>query len=335
MSMAILLTWAAGCGPADPEEQVPSSTGTSGTGTTKADEPDPSSENPPSTEGGSASSDTALPTGSTSAADTGEGDECNSHVDCPDGQACETPTYDPNRCVDVECIDDTDCPEDFYCYKGTHHVDGGSCEPVRPRTSGFGYPVGDQSTWPAGGWYVTQVLGHYLNYMGFEGGHLAQDVAAGTEAETAGAPVYSIGDGEVLYAGTNSSTYVNVVLIRHDLGTEGVVCSFYGHLGSTTVTEGQTVSRGEQIATVLDWAAQFGPANSHLHYVVLGEDLCNASDAAGGALICGYDDTAGPNGIETLDDEPYSYTSVGDVCGTQQYPDAFISPSQFIELRHF
>ena len=106
--------------------------------------------------------------------------------------------------------------------------------------------------------------------------------------------------------------------------------SFYGHLGSVTVAEGEVVAQGDPIATVLDWAAEFGPQNSHLHYVMLSADLCAASDAAGGSLICGYDDTAGPNGIETLDDEPYSYTSVGDPCGTQAYPDAFISPSQFI-----
>lgn len=242
--------------------------------------------------------------------------------------------FDPARCVDVECIDHEDCEDGYVCHHGPH-ADGGVCQPTEPGTPGFGYPVGDKATWPAGGWFVTQVLGHYLDTADFKGGHLAQDIAAGTEAETANAPVYAIGDGEVLYAGPNASTYVNVVLVRHDLGSEGVVCSFYGHLGSTTVTEGQRVARGDQIATVLDWAAHFGPANSHLHYVVLSEALCMASDAADGALICGYDDTASPNGIETLGDEPYSYTSVGDPCGTHQYPDAFISPSQFIEAHHF
>lgn len=198
---------------------------------------------------------------------------------------------------------------------------------------GFGFPVGDGTTYPAGGWFVEQVLGHYFNSGGFVGGHLAEDIAAG-EAATANAPVLAVADGEVLYAGPNSSTYVNVVLIEHAVdGT--TVCSFYGHLGSVSVASGETVTRGQQIANVLDWQAQFGVANSHLHYVLLSADLCAASDAANGALVCGYDDTPGPNGIEDLDSEPATYTSVGDVCGDHNYPDAFIAPSQFIAAHHF
>jgi hypothetical protein len=69
--------------------------------------------------------------------------------------------------------------------------------------------------------------------------------------------------------------------------------------------------------------------------VLLSPELCAASDAAGGALVCGYDDTPGPNGIVDLDTEPASYTSVGDPCGDHQYPEAFWSPSQFIEAHHF
>jgi murein DD-endopeptidase MepM/ murein hydrolase activator NlpD len=200
---------------------------------------------------------------------------------------------------------------------------------------GFGYPVGDKATSPAGGWVVTQVLGHYLNWNGFVGGHLAQDVASGDgEAATAGAPVYAVADGTVLYAGPNSSTYVHVVLVQHELDG-GTVCSFYGHLGTVTVSEGQPVARGDQVATVLDWQARFGGANSHLHYVLLSAALCAASDAANGALICGYDQTSGPNGITDLSSEPAVYTSVGDVCGDHAYPDAFHSPSKFIDAHHF
>jgi len=199
---------------------------------------------------------------------------------------------------------------------------------------GFGYPVGDGTTGPAGGWTVTQVLGHYLNSGSFVGGHLAQDIANG-EAATANAPVFSVADGTVLYAGGNASTYVNVVLVEHAHPDGGTICSFYGHLGSVTVSAGDVVTRGQQIATVLDWQAQFGSTNSHLHYVLLSSDLCAASDAANGALICGYDDTAGPNGIEGLDTEPFTYTSIGDACGDHNYPDSFISPSQFIDLHHY
>ena len=202
------------------------------------------------------------------------------------------------------------------------------------QTGGFGYPVGDKTTYPAGGWTVTQVLGHYLNSGGFVGGHLAQDIAS-DEATTANAPVYSVADGLVLYAGANSSTYVNVVLIQHDLGKGESICSFYGHLGTTTVTAGQTVHRGDPIATVLDWNATFGAPMSHLHYVLLSAELCAASDAANGALVCGYDNTSGPTGVTNLSNEPAVYTSVGDPCGDHNYPNAFYSPSQFIQAHHF
>lgn len=211
---------------------------------------------------------------------------------------------------------------------------GGGNPPGSGATAGFGYPVGDQTTYPAGGWSVTQVLGHYLDWDGFTGGHLAEDIAAG-EAATANAPVYSVADGEVLYAGYNSSSYVNVVLIRHDLGNGESICSFYGHLGSVSVSKGQKITRGTQIANVLDWKAQFGGANSHLHYVLLSAGLCNLSAASSGASICGYDKTSGPNGIETLEDEPATYTSIGDACGDHNYPDGFIAPSKFISAHHF
>ena len=224
-----------------------------------------------------------------------DGDELRSHDCAADGEVCEW----QNDEIGYNCL---------------------------PMAGAFGYPVGDLVTAPAGGWTVTQVLGHWL--PGY-GGHLAQDIAAG-EAATAGATVHSIGPGVVLYAGPNTSSYVNVVLIEHDLGAEGVVCSFYGHLGSVSVAEGQVVDRGDPIATVLDWNAHFGGANSHLHYVILNADLCAASDAAAGALVCGYDSTAGDNGIGTLAEEPYSYASIGDPCGDHGYGEAFISPSQFI-----
>lgn len=199
----------------------------------------------------------------------------------------------------------------------------------------FGFPVGDRTTFPAGGFRLVQVLGHYFNSGSFVGGHLAEDVAAESEAASRNAPVYSVADGTVLYAGPNGSTYRNVVLIEHALRDGSTVCSFYGHLNAPTVATGASVKRGDPIATILDWSAAFGGDNSHLHYVILSEALCRASAAAKGGLVCGYDDTKGPNGIETIDDAPERYTSVGDVCGTQKYPEAFIAPSKFIAKNHF
>lgn len=215
---------------------------------------------------------------------------------------------------------------------GYNCMNGGSSPGGGGVALGFGYPVGDLTTYPAGGWTVSQVLGHYYEVYG--GVHMAEDISAG-EAATAKAPVHSVANGVVRYAGPNGSSYVNVVLIEHDLGNGQRICSFYGHLEYVTVSTGQTVSRGDKIAAVLDWVAYEGYANSHLHYVFLSPEMCDASAAASGALVCGYDTGTGYTGIETLADEPATWTSSYDVCGTQQYEGAFIAPSQFIQAHHF
>lgn len=253
----------------------------------------------------------------------------------------EATTAPPAGCGDVDytgycdgdllvwCEDDmlkmVDCAADGrVCVYESDQV-GYNCV-VPPGTGGFGYPVGDRSTSPAGGWVVTQVLAHY--YDAFGGGHLAHDVAIG-EAETAGAPVYAVADGVVRYAGPNASSYVHVVLIEH-AHDGGAICSFYGHLNAPSVATGQMVARGDQVATILDQSG-----NSHLHYVMLSKQLCDASAAASGALICGYDGTQGFNGVTDLGNEPAVYTALPNVCQNQNYPDGFLSPSKFIDAHHF
>ena len=144
---------------------------------------------------------------------------------------------------------------------------------------------------------VEQVLGHYFAAWG--GRHLAEDVtdpAGGAAAVNA--PVYAVADGVVRYAGPNSSTYLHVVLIEHDLADGSAVCSFYGHINAPLVAAGDVVTRGQPIASVADWAvAGGGPtSNTHLHYVLLSKQLCDASAAAGGGLVCGYD-SGGESGV--------------------------------------
>ncbi len=223
-----------------------------------------------------------------------------------------------------------------HCCGGTNDPTAGTGDGDGDVGNGFGYPVGDTSSYPAGGWQVWQVLGHYWDAYG--GRHMAQDIAApGGGAATANAPVYSVADGLVRYAGSNSSSYRNVVLIEHDDGQGGSICSFYGHTNPPMVSAGQQVTRGQQITTVRDWAACIdggSTSNTHLHYVLLSKALCDASAAASGSLVCGYDD-GGPNDIDTLAEEPYYYTAINDVCGDSQYADSFVSPTKFIEDHHF
>lgn len=127
-----------------------------------------------------------------------------------------------------------------------------------PATGGFGYPVGDLTSDPAGGWSIGQVMAHYLPDYG--GRHLAHDVnhPDGGPA-TVGAPVHAVADGVVRYAGPNSSSYKNVVLIEHSAEDGGgeVVCSFYGHVDAPSVATGDVVTRGQQITRVKSWAECF------------------------------------------------------------------------------
>ncbi|MFV8750667.1 M23 family metallopeptidase [Nannocystaceae bacterium ST9] len=234
-----------------------------------------------------------------------------------------TPTYDCNHCCGGNS-NDTDPTAGSTTGDGDGDI------------GGFGYPVGDTSSYPAGGWQVWQVLGHYWDAYG--GRHMAQDVAApGGGAATVNAPVYAVADGVVRYAGANASSYRNVVLIEHDDGQGGKICSFYGHTNPPLVGTGQQVTRGQQITTVRDWASCVdggASSNTHLHYVLLSKPLCDASAASGGALICGYDD-GGPSDVDTIAEEPYYYTAISDACGDWQYANSFVSPTKFIEDHHF
>jgi murein DD-endopeptidase MepM/ murein hydrolase activator NlpD len=209
-------------------------------------------------------------------------------------------------------------------------------------TLGFGYPVGDGSTYPAGGWSVWQVLSHY--WSAYDGRHLAHDISLPGGVAAVGAPVFSVAAGRVLYAKTNASSYRHVVLIEHEVGDGTKVCSFYGHITAPVVVAGQRVARGEAIATVLDWAdavAGGASSNTHLHYVLLDEAYCAFAASTGtapgsGSGVCGYD-SGGDNGLDWTDlaAEPFSYTAVADACGASAFAGGLLSPTQFIEQHHF
>jgi len=210
----------------------------------------------------------------------------------------------------------------------------GCCGPgipnsMQPVSGGFGYPVGDKSTSPAGGggWSVWQVLGHYWSNYG--GAHLAEDIG---KANAAYSPVYSVADGVVLVASKNSSSYVNVVLIQHTLADSSKVCSFYGHLAALNVSPGQTVKRGDQIATLLDQGT-----NSHLHYFIAEKNLCDKIASLSGGGACGYDGSSGVAGLDFTDlaKEPASYSPSGtnNGCSLQGY--SILAPHKYIDAHHF
>lgn len=100
----------------------------------------------------------------------------------------------------------------------------------------------------------TRPLENYTWMRGFSlGGHEGVDLAANE-----GTPVFAAGGGTVVYAGWNDTGYGNVVVIAH-----GAVFSIYGHLDSTAVRCGQSVSAGNVIGQSGNTGRSSGP---HLHF---------------------------------------------------------------------
>ena len=85
--------------------------------------------------------------------------------------------------------------------------------------------------------------------------HNGVDIGAGY-----GSPIYAAAGGEVIFAGYMRG-YGNTVLIDHG----GGISTLYGHCSALLVSEGQTVSQGQNIARVGSTGMSTGP---HLHWEV-------------------------------------------------------------------
>jgi murein DD-endopeptidase MepM/ murein hydrolase activator NlpD len=90
---------------------------------------------------------------------------------------------------------------------------------------------------------VWPVRGTIASTFGSKGGGIAND---GIDIRAAaGAPVVAVDNGIVAYAGNELKALGNLVLIQH----AGNWVSAYANTGSLTVQKGQTVTRGQQVAT--------------------------------------------------------------------------------------
>jgi murein DD-endopeptidase MepM/ murein hydrolase activator NlpD len=121
--------------------------------------------------------------------------------------------------------------------------------------NGFDFPVGKPE---AQGYYKAR---------GFRsGGHLGEDWDGIGGGDTdLGDPIYSIGDGVVVFARDCHMGWGNVVIVRHAYREGGAIKnidSLYGHLDSILVQRGQRVARGEKIATM---GTAHGLYDAHLH----------------------------------------------------------------------
>jgi murein DD-endopeptidase MepM/ murein hydrolase activator NlpD len=121
--------------------------------------------------------------------------------------------------------------------------------------NGFDFPVGPPD---AQGYYKAR---------GFRShGHLGEDWDGTRGGNTdLGDPIYSIGDGLVVFARDCHMGWGNVIIVRHAYRENGTVKNIdvlYGHLDSIAVRRGQAVSRGQKIAAM---GTAHGLYDAHLH----------------------------------------------------------------------
>jgi len=123
---------------------------------------------------------------------------------------------------------------------------------------GFDFPVGKPE---AEGYYKAR---------GFRsGGHVGEDWDGVRGGDTdLRDPIYSVGDGIVVFARDVHLGWGNVIIVRHayrENGNVRYVDALYGHLNSMLVSRGQRISRGQQIATM---GTAHGQYDAHLHFEI-------------------------------------------------------------------
>lgn len=126
-----------------------------------------------------------------------------------------------------------------------------------PAQQFFGYPIGWPGRQPGDGFFLRH--GYAVENTWFNPGywHAGEDWYA-VRGDTAGAEVYAVAAGEVVYVGSNYPG--RVVIVRH----AGDLFSMYGHLDpAVAVTEGEAVPLGARLGTVLRRA---DTVPNHLHF---------------------------------------------------------------------
>lgn len=137
--------------------------------------------------------------------------------------------------------------------------------------------------WPVQGGRITQGFGMtpYARSGAYGGaGHNGIDIGAPT-----GTPVYATASGNVVSVGFNNNSYGKWVVIKHNDG----YFSLYGHLSQQRVSNGQSVSRGQQIGDIGATGFATGP---HLHFTIYLPNSLRIGSSPQGAPVnpstCGY-----------------------------------------------
>ena len=111
------------------------------------------------------------------------------------------------------------------------------------------------SIWPSKGWLTSRFGPRVSPFTGRRQLHNGIDVAAAD-----GTPIYAPARGRVTFAG-RKGPLGNALVLDHGFGVKTV----YGHTKKILVATGDTVERGDKIASIGSSGRSTGP---HLHYVV-------------------------------------------------------------------
>ena len=126
-------------------------------------------------------------------------------------------------------------------------------------SSRFSYPIGTPGKPLGDGFFIRHGAGVENTWYNPGYWHTGEDWYA-IEGDTAGAHVFAIADGAVVYVGGNYPG--RVVIVRH----AGDLYSMYGHLDPRlNIQVGAHVTRGEQIGTVL---RRNDETPNHLHFEI-------------------------------------------------------------------
>jgi hypothetical protein len=126
----------------------------------------------------------------------------------------------------------------------------------------FGLPIADPGGIPGDGFLVRHGFQTENTWYNPGNWHTAEDWYRLDGAETAGASVLAIAEGDVVFVGSDYPGRVIVVQHAPEL------YSMYGHLNpqSVTLAEGAHVVRGQQLATVASVPGWKAP--SHMHFEI-------------------------------------------------------------------
>jgi len=104
----------------------------------------------------------------------------------------------------------------------------------------------------------------------FTGYHTGVDAEYADVAEDT--PIYAISDGVVEYSGTVSG-YGGVLVIKHQIDTNEILC-LYGHVAASTIpAKGSTVTKGQALGRLgHDKSQETGGERKHLHFGMIKGD---------------------------------------------------------------